>query len=88
MRATELTELVRRRPFTPLRLHLTTGETYDIPHPDFIWVRRQCADVVTNSDPKTGVIDRSERISLLHIVRIEDVESAAQPKNGNGEARG
>ena len=85
MRATELTELVRRRPFVPFRLHLTTGQSYDIRHPDFLWVRRQCIDLVTNSDPKTGVIDNTERISLLHIVRIEDLETAKQPSNGNGE---
>ncbi len=87
MRAEELTQMLRRQPFTPFRIHLTTGQRYDIRHPELVWVRRQCADVALDPDPKTGVIERSERISLPHVGRIEDLETPVSPAKGNGEAQ-
>ncbi|HZN32551.1 MAG TPA: hypothetical protein VFB80_01985 [Pirellulaceae bacterium] len=86
MRPEELTQMLRRQPFTPFRIHVTTGQTYEIRHPELVWVRRQCADVALDPDPKTGVIEHTERVSLLHIVRIEDVEAPVGPAKGNGEA--
>jgi hypothetical protein len=85
MRPDELTELLRRQPFTAFRMHLTTGQTYEIRHPELLWVHRQSADIAMDPDPKTGVIDRTERVSLLHIVRIEVVEPASQSSKGNGQ---
>ncbi len=87
MRAEELARLIRRRPFRPIRLHLTTGETYDIRHPEFIIIERQSAEVGLNPDPQTGVVDRVEYISLLHVVRIENIESPIGPAGGNGEGQ-
>jgi hypothetical protein len=70
MRAEELAQLIRRRPFQPLRLHLTTGQT----------------EVGVDPDPNTGVVDRVEYISLLHFVRAHNIDSPNAPTKGNGEA--
>jgi hypothetical protein len=86
MRAEELTEKLRHRPFLPFRMHITTGQTYDIRHPELVWVRRQCADIALDPDPKTGVIEHSDRVSLPHVVRIEELEAPISPSKGNGEA--
>ncbi len=85
MRAEELTELLRRRPFVPLRIHLTGGQTYDIPHPDLVLVLRQRVDIGLLPDPATGVLERVEHCSLLHIVRVEELPPAAQAGNGQAE---
>ena len=58
MRAEELTELLRSRPFVPLRLHWTDGQTYDICHPDLVLVLRQRVDIGLQPDPATGVLER------------------------------
>ena len=34
MIAEDLLEILRRRPFRPLRLHMSDGTTYDIRHPE------------------------------------------------------
>ena len=86
MRAEELMQLVRRKPFQPFRVHVTTGQHYDIRHPEFIIVQRQSAEVGVDPDPKTGVVDRVEYISLLHVVRFQNIDSSAAPQKGNGEA--
>ncbi len=84
MRAEELTELLHKQPFTPFRIHITTGQTYDIRHPELVWVRRQCAEIALDPDPQTHVIEHSDRVSLLHIVRVEELESPLQSSRGNG----
>jgi len=84
MRPEELAEKLRQQPFAPFRIHLTAGRTYDIRHHELVWVRRQCADIALDPDPNTGVIEHSDRVSLLHIVRIEDLEAPAQSTRGNG----
>jgi hypothetical protein len=73
MRADELTELLRTRPFLPLRIHLTDGQFYDIRHPDMVLVLRQRVDIGVKPDPATGVLERVEHCSLLHIVRVEEL---------------
>ncbi len=85
MRAEEIMQLVRRRPFQPFRVHLTTGQQYDVRHPEFIIVQRQCAEVGMDPDPNTGVVDRVEYVSLLHVVRIENLDAPATPSKGNGD---
>lgn len=64
MRAEELAELIRKRPFSPLRLHLTDGATFDIQHPAPIIVLRGRIDVGTRPDPQTGIVEAVEHISL------------------------
>jgi hypothetical protein len=83
MRAEELKELIRRQPFVPLRLYLTDGKTYDIHHPENVLVSRMRVDVGVG-DPTTGIADRVDFLSLLHIVRVEDIPPA--PKTSNGQA--
>ena len=86
MRAEELIQLIRRKPFQPLRLHMTTGETYDIRHPENIIVSKQSAGVGMDADPKTGVVERMEFISLLHVVRVQLLEAPIGPTKGNGNS--
>ena len=38
MRRQELAELVRRKPFHPFTLHLSSGDTLQVQHPDYFLV--------------------------------------------------
>jgi hypothetical protein len=85
MRAEELLELLRKRPFVPLRLHMTDGTTYDIRHPDNILVLRQRVDIGVPVAPGEGVMERVDHCSLLHVVRVEEMPpSSAAPGPTNG----
>jgi hypothetical protein len=84
MRPEELAVLLRRRPFVPIRIHITDGMTYDIRHPENVMVLRARVDIGVGGDPVTGVIDRVDFVSLLHVVRVEDLP-AVVPPSGNGQ---
>jgi hypothetical protein len=82
MRPEELMELLRARPFVPLRLHITGGHTYDIRHPDQVLVTRSRAVIEVGADPASGVLERTEYMALVHVVRIEKLPQLAIPGNG------
>jgi len=77
MRPEELLVLLRKRPFVPLRLHMTDGHTYDIRHPEAMMVFRSYAVIGLRPDPETGVPERAEHCALLHIVRVEELPPIA-----------
>ncbi len=78
MRPEEFVQLLRRAPFTPLRIHLTDGKTFDVRHPELVWVLRSRIDIAIPGDESLGILDRVEYCSLLHIVRVEDLSTASQ----------
>lgn len=86
MRPEELLEELRRRPFAPIRMHLTDGTVYDIPHPELIMVGRGKVLVGTAAIGQPGVFERYDAVSLLHIVRLEPLlpppAPAASPTGG------
>lgn len=72
MRGDDFKELLQRKPFVPLRIHLTDGTSFDIRHPDNILVLRSRIDIGVGADSR-GVLDRVESCSLLHVVRVEEL---------------
>ena len=73
MRAEDLLEMLRTRPFVPFRIHMTDGRTYDIVHPGVVLVLRTRAIIGLRPDPATNIPDQSEQIDLLHIVRTSEI---------------
>jgi hypothetical protein len=78
----ELRDSARQKPFQPFRIVLTDGETYEIRHPDLLWVGQRTAYVGLTGSPGQTFFERSVKIDLLHISRIEPIEGSATGKNG------
>jgi hypothetical protein len=86
MRPEELLQLIRKRPFVPLRLHMTDGTAYEIRHPEQVLVLRSRVDIGMSPDPATGVLERVDHCSLLHVVRVEELQTAAPPNGAQSGA--
>ena len=78
MRPEEFKELLDAQPFIPLRIHMTDGKTYDIHHPDFVWVLRSRIDIGILAEQNGGILDRVDHCSLLHVVRVEELAGPSQ----------
>ncbi|MCH8165198.1 MAG: hypothetical protein IH889_06275 [Planctomycetes bacterium] len=77
MRAVELRELLDQRPFEPIRLHISSGQTVDIKHPEMAFVTRSLVFVgVTDSDDR--VADYGIFYNLLHVVKIEPLDGTTR----------
>ena len=84
MGALELQQLLRRKPFIPIRLTMSDDRTYIIRHPDQCGVARTYMMLLI---PDQGdIADRFEYLSLVHLVRVEDLPQATSPLEGNSAA--
>ena len=70
MRADEMRELLDRRPFEPIRLHISSGQTVEIRHPEMAFVTRSLV-VVGVAKSGDRVADYAVHYNLLHVVKIE-----------------
>jgi len=81
----ELAAAVRRRPFVPFRLTLTEGSTYEIRHPELCMAGRRSAVIGLNPSDETDLLfARSVTIDLLHVVKLEPLETPTTQTNGTG----
>jgi hypothetical protein len=76
----EIATALRRQPFVPFRMTLTEGSTYEVRHPELCMIGRRSAIIGTTSrDDPDRLFDRSVTLDLLHIVKLEPLETAGSP---------
>ena len=64
---------------------MTDGAAYDIRHPDLLWVGKRSAMVGPTGDEAQTMYERSIKVDLLHVIRIEPLPTTSQQKsNGQG----
>jgi hypothetical protein len=78
----DLQEAVRRKPFVPFRLLVSTGINFDIRHPDQLSVARRSVEVVVTQEQNGVLVHRFVTIDLLHVVAIEELPTAGAGTNG------
>ena len=80
MRMEDIRKLTRAVPFAPFRVFLTSGETYDVRHPDMI-VASHGAAFISRPTPAGAESGEVDIVSLVHIMKIEYLPgpTAAQP---------
>lgn len=73
-------EFLAQRPFRPFRLVMSSGETYEVGHPEMAWL--------TRSDILVGVGESDENVpaefricSLLHVATIEPLGATSTGSN-------
>ena len=67
-------DLLKKQPFQPFRIVMSSGQHYDIPHPEMAFLTRTSLLVGTgNTDD--GVPAEFKILSLLHITAIEPIET-------------
>jgi hypothetical protein len=72
----EITSALRRQPFVPFRMTLREGSAYEVRHPELCMVGRRSAIVgITSRDDPDRLFDHSLTLDLLHIVKLEPLDS-------------
>ena len=66
---------IQRRPFLPFRISTSSGEAYEIRHPELAFLTR--AELVIGLGERDGVPSRYRSVSLLHITAAEPFDSTA-----------
>ena len=79
MRPEEIRSHLRKEPFQPFRLYLSNGLSYDVRHPELMFVGRR--DVVIALD--LGENDIPEQFAYcdpVHVANIEPLDGDREPK--------
>lgn len=80
MRPEELRALLRRTPYIPIRIHFSDGLTYDIKHPEMAFLTRSTVEIGIEEQEGSGIADAVHYCSLLHIVRVENLNGQPPKK--------
>lgn len=66
-------ELLNQQPFKPFRLIMSSGESFDVRHPEMAWLTR--TDILVGIDETDDHVPGEFRIcSLLHVATIEPLD--------------
>jgi len=69
-------ELLAAKPFKPFRLVMSSGQTYEVRHPEMAWLTR--TDILVGIDiADDGVPGEFKICSLLHVATIEPMAATA-----------
>ncbi len=69
-------EMLARRPFQPVRLTVSSGQTFDIRHPEMALLTR--TDILIGLDEdREGTPARFKIVSVLHVTSMEPLTQQA-----------
>ena len=76
MTSEDVKQELERDPFVPLRLHLASGKTMDLPYPNTAWLRQNTIVIVHPLRRGTVEIGNYDVIAFRLIERIEQLNEA------------
>jgi hypothetical protein len=79
MRAEEIRKHIRMQPFRPFRLYLSNGLSYDVRHPELIYVGRREL-VIALELGENDVPERSAYCDPVHVTNIEPLDGAKRKR--------
>jgi hypothetical protein len=68
-------DLLTQRPFRLFRLVMSSGQTYEVRHPEMAWLTRTDILVAIDAD-EDDLPSRFHICSLLHVVSVEPLSGA------------
>ncbi len=76
----DLIEILAERPFIPLRLHLSSGRTHVIRHPELAIVAENLVAIGLPRDEESNIAERITHCSLAGVIEVEPLNELS----GNG----
>ena len=76
MTTKEILRYLRSEPFRPFRIHMASGRTFDIRHPEMVRVGKSDLVILSLVTDEPGVHDDWDTVSLLLIESISHLETS------------
>ncbi len=77
MTTREIFRYLRSEPFRPFRIHMASGRTFDIRHPEMVRVGKSDLVIFSLVSDEPGVHDDWDTVSFLLIESISHLETSA-----------
>ncbi len=68
-------DLLTERPFKPFRIVMSSGNRYEVRHPEMAWLTR--SDLLVATAEEDGLPTRFKICALLHVATVEPLEGQA-----------
>lgn len=81
--ADDVQRRIRSQPFRPVRIITSSGQAYDVLHPELVMVGRRGLVIGTPSNENPGIFEVENHVALLHVTDLQDLP-AARSVSGNG----
>jgi hypothetical protein len=81
----DVRDRLQQRPFVPFRVVMSSGQFYDIYHPDLVLVGKRHLFVGAASEENPTEFDRSSLLSILHLSAIENLPTEKSSTASNGQ---
>jgi hypothetical protein len=81
--AEDIQARMRGRPFIPVRIVTSTGETYDVHHPDLVMTGRRFLMIGLPASDNPTVADQVTRVAMVHVAELRDLPIVSPPTNGS-----
>lgn len=75
----ELLSCLRATPFRPFRIHMASGESFDVRHPEMVRVGRNSIILFTFVSDQPELYDQWETLSLVLMERISLLDATVPP---------
>jgi len=72
---------LRQSPFLPVRISISSGQTFDIHHPDLVLVGRRDIIIGKASTKNPTQYEQTTRVPLMHITALEDLPATSTSSN-------
>jgi hypothetical protein len=64
---------LRQTPFVPVRIIISSGQQFDVFHPDLVLVGRMDMIIGMASSRNPALYDRTTRVPIMHVTALEDL---------------
>lgn len=75
MKVSTILELIRKRPFEPLRVTMSSGEQYEIYHPEFVVPMASGLIVSFPAQEKNGRLEPTDEFAILSYLHVTSFDT-------------
>lgn len=83
---TDFKTRLKGQPFKPFRIVTSSGASYEVRHPDLLWIGANELMVGTPSGLDPSLYENVSRVAMVHVTALEDLP-ARTSKNSKGNRK-
>ena len=77
----DIQKRLRQSPFIPVRIIISSGQTFDVYHPDLVLVGRRDMIIGMASSENPAVYEQTTRVPIMHVTALEDLPTPVSTSN-------
>jgi hypothetical protein len=77
----DIQKRLRQIPFMPVRIIISSGQTFDVYHPDLVLIGRRDIIIGMASGENPTQYEQTTRVPIMHVTALEDLPARSMANN-------